>query len=56
LLTNFVDKNENDYDEHLSMILFLYHITFKVANGYTPNCNWCMFASTDANRVYFAFT
>jgi hypothetical protein len=37
LLTNFLNKNENDYDEHLSTILFLYHITFKVATSYTPN-------------------
>jgi hypothetical protein len=56
LLTNFANKNENDYDEHLSTILFLYHITFKLAIGYTPNLNWCMVASIDANRIYFAFT
>jgi hypothetical protein len=36
LLNFFVN---NDYDEHLSTILFLYHITFKVATGYTPNLN-----------------
>ncbi len=36
LLTKLVNENRNDWDEHLSTILFAYKIIFKVGNGHTP--------------------
>jgi len=35
LLTKLVNENQNDWDEHLSTILFSYKIVFKVATDYT---------------------
>jgi hypothetical protein len=35
LLTKLVNENENDWDEQLFIVLFLYHTTFKVATIYT---------------------
>jgi hypothetical protein len=36
MLTKLVSKNKIDSDEHLSTVLFLYRITYKVATWYTP--------------------
>jgi hypothetical protein len=31
-----VNGNKNDWDEHLSIVLFSYWITYKVGTGHTP--------------------
>ncbi len=36
LLTKLVNKNRNDWDEHLSTILFSYQIAYKVGTDHTP--------------------
>jgi hypothetical protein len=36
LLTKLVNENQNDWDEHLSIILFYYRTTIKVGTGHTP--------------------
>ncbi len=36
LLTKLVNENRNNWDEHLSTILFSYKIAFKVGTGHTP--------------------
>jgi hypothetical protein len=36
MLTKLVNKKLNDYDEHLGVILFAYHIAFKVNMKHTP--------------------
>jgi hypothetical protein len=36
LLTKLIDENRNDYDEHLSTILFSYRTTYNVGHGHTP--------------------
>jgi hypothetical protein len=35
-MTNLVSENRTNWDEHLSIILFSYKITYKVATWYTP--------------------
>jgi hypothetical protein len=35
-LTKLVSENKTDWDEHLSIVLFSYRTTDKVAIGYTP--------------------
>jgi hypothetical protein len=35
-MTNLVSENRSNWDEHLSIILFSYKITYKVATWYTP--------------------
>jgi hypothetical protein len=36
LFTKLVNENRNDWDEHLSTILFSYKISFKVGTGHIP--------------------
>jgi hypothetical protein len=36
LLTKLVNENKNDWDEHLSTILFSYQIVYKVGTSHTP--------------------
>ncbi len=36
LLTKLVNENRNDWDEHLSTILFSYWTTYKVGTNHTP--------------------
>ncbi len=36
LLTKLVNENKTDWDEHLSLVLFSYITTYKVATGYIP--------------------
>ncbi len=36
LLIKLISENKIDWDEHLSIVLFLYIITYKVTIGYTP--------------------
>jgi len=36
LLMNLVSENHSNCDEHMSIVLFLYKITYKVIIGYTP--------------------
>jgi hypothetical protein len=36
LLTKLVNENKNDWDEHLSIVLFSYRIAYKVGIGHTP--------------------
>jgi hypothetical protein len=33
---NLVSENHTNWDEHMSIVLFLYKITYKVIIGYTP--------------------
>jgi hypothetical protein len=35
-LTKLVSENKTNWDEHLSLMLFSYRITYKVATWYTP--------------------
>jgi hypothetical protein len=35
-LTKLVNENRTDWDEHLSIVLFSYRNTYKVARGYKP--------------------
>jgi hypothetical protein len=35
LFTKLVNENLNDYDEHMSIVLFFYITTFKVRTGHT---------------------
>ncbi len=35
-MTKLDDENRIDWDEHLSIVLFSYKITYKVVIGYTP--------------------
>ncbi len=37
LLTKLVSENKTYLDEHLSIVLFLYKIAYKVIVGYTPH-------------------
>jgi hypothetical protein len=36
LLTKLVNENRNDWDEHMSTVLFSYRIAYKVGTGHTP--------------------
>jgi hypothetical protein len=36
ILTKLGNENRNDWDEHLSTILFSYQTTYKVKIGHTP--------------------
>jgi hypothetical protein len=36
LLTKLVNEKKKDWDEHLSIVLFLCRIVYKVATCYTP--------------------
>ncbi len=35
-MTKLVNEKKTNWDEHLSIVLFSYKITYKVAIGYTP--------------------